>query len=187
MTTVLARLAPKSQIPNGEGHGGHAKLEQCDVAYALGGLRAGPAALLRAVYVREHDESNMRALTTWAWVESMRIAVESKWDIPKGRELLRKMSAAAVYFAVYPKSRKCPNCGGTGSVQPNQHNPTGDCGKCGKTGLATFTAEQMADVVGVSPKEWEQVWGPRFARIEAFIGEWHGIGLRHVRMRLQDE
>ncbi len=48
MSTPLARLAPKTLVPTGEGFGGHMRLEQCDVAYALAGLRQGPAALLRA-------------------------------------------------------------------------------------------------------------------------------------------
>lgn len=187
MTTVLARLAPKSQIPNGEGHGGHAKLEQCDVAYALGGLRAGPAALLRAMWAGDHGEANMRHLYVWAWQEAMDIAIRAQWQIPKHRMILHKMACRAVDEIVYKRLTLCPHCGGSKSVQPNQHNPTGQCAPCGNTGQANPTAEQMANIIGVPERDWQNVWAPRYVKIYARILEWSGIGMRHVRMRLQEE
>jgi len=185
--TAITMLSIKSQIPNGEGHGGFAKLEQCDVAYALGGLRAGPAALLRAAIAGDYGESNLRDLYVWAWQEAMDLAISAKWEIPKGREILRKMAKRAAEEIVFKRLTLCPNCGGSKSVQPNQHNPTGDCTPCGNTGTINPTAEQMASIIGVTEQEWRNVWAPRYVRVYGRILEWQGIGMRHVSMRLKDE
>ena len=186
MTKVLARLAPKTLVPTGEGFGGHVRLEQCDVAYALAGLEAGPAALLRAMWAGDTGEGNMRALYLWAWQEAAKAAVANRWDIPIRRELLRTLAARAVDELVYPQLIKCRHCGGSGQIQPNQHNPNGDCKPCGNTGQANPSDDDMAAMAGVTVQEWRQVWLPRFQAIYAALLSWHSLGIRHVRSRLTD-
>lgn len=187
MSTPLARLAPKTLVPTGEGFGGSARLEQCDVAYALAGLRAGPAALLRAIWAGDHGQANMRALHLWAWQEAAQIAIDNRWAVPQGVGILRKMSDRAVSEVVHKGLTQCQSCNGTTWVQPNQHNPTGACAKCSQTGLNYPTPEEMAAIVGVSTIEWVNLWALRYMRVLARMMEWNAIGIRHVRSRLRED
>lgn len=186
MTTPIARLATRTMVPTGEGFGGHVRLEQCDVAYALAGLPPGPAALLRAMYAGDHGAGNMRDLYLWAWIEAASLASDSRWEIPQGRMILRRLSDRAVNEIVYPHLTMCPHCVGARSVQPNQHNPSGDCRLCNNTGQRNPTADEMAAVVGDSIEQWRAVWAPRYMRVFARILEWHAFGMRHVRDRLRE-
>lgn len=187
MSTPLARLAPKTLVPTGEGFGGHLRLEQCDVAYALSGLKGGPAALLRAMYAGDTGQGNMRDLYLWAWQEAADVAAKGGWAVPRGVMILRKMSDRAVNELVYPHLTLCPHCSGAKSVQPNQHNPNGDCRLCNGQGVRVPTAEEMADVLGVSSVEWANVWAMRYMRLYARLLEWHAYGMRHVRRKLREE
>lgn len=179
-------LAPRTLIPNGEGFGGFAKLEQCDVAYALSGLTAGHAALLRAVYALDHGHANMRALYLWAWQEAVAIAVDRKWSPPRGKELVKSLAERAANEIVFPQLTMCQHCNGAKSVQPNQFNPNGDCKPCGNTGQANPTDADMAEYFGLSEVEWKAAWLPRYAVIFARLLELQSDGLRHVANRLKD-
>lgn len=186
MGNPLSRLAPKTLVPTGEGFGGHVRLEQCDVAYALAGLGNGPAALLRACLGGDQGEANMRDLYLWAWQEAVRVSVDRRWNPPRKAELLRALSARAVDEIVYPQLLLCPHCHGSKAVQPNQYNPNGDCKPCGNTGRRNPTDDEMATAFGLTEAEWAE-WLPRYAVIFARILEWQSSGMRHVRERLNDD
>lgn len=178
MSTPLARLAPKTLVPTGEGFGGHLRLEQCDVAYALAGMDNGPAALLRAMYAGDTGQGNMRDLYQWAMAEARRIGWEGNTDT---------LACRAVDELVYPRLTMCPHCGGAKSVQPNQHNPNGDCSACGNTGQRNPTVDEMAAIAGVSTADWCNVWFPRYVRIFGRLLECHAIAMAHVRDRLRED
>jgi hypothetical protein len=182
----LARLAPRTILPNGEGFGGFQPLEQCDLAYALAGLRDGPEALMRATYGGDHGEANMRTLYIWAWQEAASLAERHGWTPPKGQELLRALAARAVDEIVYPRLTKCPHCRGAGAVQPNQYNPNGDCRPCANTGQRNPTDAEMAAMFKLSSEEWRRV-GAWYVRIFAAMVRWLNIGASHARNRLREK
>lgn len=187
MSTPLARLAPKTLVPTGEGFGGFARLEQCDVAHALAGLPLGPTALLRAMYAGDTGQGNMRDLYLWAWINAAELAVRMGWQLPQRQMILRRLSDRAVDELVYPHMIMCPHCGGAKSVQPNQHNPQGDCRLCNNTGQRNPTDEEMAAVLEVSLEDWRNLWVKRYAQLYASLLEWHSIGMKHLRDRLADD
>lgn len=187
MSTVLARLAPKTLVPTGEGFGGFLKLEQCDVAYALAGLPLGPAALLRAMYALDHGQSNLRDLYLWAWQEAAAIAVDNGWEVPKRVSILSALSARAVDELVHPQLTMCAHCNGSGGVQPNQYNPDGSCTPCANTGKHNPTDEEMAAMFKLTLADWRNIWLPRYVKIYGRLLEWHSTGERHVRKRLKGE
>lgn len=187
MASPLSMLAPRTLIPNGEGFGGFAKIEQGDVAYALSGLVDGQAAFLRAVYALDHGTANMRALYLWAWQQAISVAVDRGWQSPKGSELLKSLSERAVAEIVYPQLTMCAHCRGAKSVQPNQHNPSGDCKPCGNTGQANPSDSDMAGYFGMPESEWKASWLPRYAVIFAKLLELKSDGLRHVNSRLREK
>jgi len=183
---ALSRLAPKTLVPTGEGFGGFAKLEQCDIAQALCGLPQGQAALLRAIYSLDLGESNVRHAYLWAWQEAVNVAIENGWQPPKGKELLRLMSERIVNEFVFPQLTKCQHCHGTRAIQPNQHNPTGVCGHC-TTGAHPNDDAEMAAMFDVSDEFWMSKGRLWFVRIYARLDEWRESGVRHVAWRLRDE
>lgn len=187
MSKQLAMLVPKTLVPTGEGAGGFAKLRQCDVAHALAGLPHGAAALLRAMYADDQGEANLRDLYLWAWQEAIGMAADRQWAVPKGRELLRALSARAVEELVCPQAGYCPKCRGTGRVRGCRRNPTGACAACDKTGRSSPTDAQIAVSLALTESEWRTVWAARYAQIVDRLRGWHDDGLAHVMGRLSDQ
>jgi ribosomal protein L32 len=139
------------------------------------------------MYAGDFGSSNLRDLRIAAWMAAVEIADRFRWHIPKGRETLKTLAKRACDELIYPNLTHCPNCGGSGRVHPNDHNRDGECKACNTSGKRIPDEYEMAELIGVTPEEWRNVWAMRYLRIYARILEWHAIGCANVRKKLGDE
>lgn len=182
MARVLAKLATKTLIPTGEGAGGFVKLTSIDVSHALSGLPSGHTALLRAMYAKDHGQSNIETLHRELMREARRLSEKHHWNAKI--KTLEKIVSRVIDEAIHPGLSKCSGCGGSGHVQPNQYNTKGDCRLCGNTGERRITDEETAFSIGVTLPGWRAQWRKRFVMIYSVRMSWESVGLLHLRERL---
>ena len=115
MSGLLLKLSPKTASLS-VGGTGKPDLEPCDIAAALSMLNLDEfeTMYIRARVLDAEPWGMGTTLEIMGWMRAMDIAIANKWDMPKGKELIRALMFQVMDRRIRAKSAKCGACRGTG-------------------------------------------------------------------------
>lgn len=171
---LLARLAAGRQWDSGPGSTGSDKLTTADIAAGLAGLDRATALLLTAKYGGSLADALEAEIPLYLQVVDH--ANRRRWKVPKGRELLRRLTRLAIYETIHPAT--CPRCNGVGQ------RGTRSCPGCGGSGRANMNQRERARFAGVHGANWSRTWGARYEEVHRLTRSMEQAGLRHVRRKI---
>lgn len=173
----LSALAPKTQTLDILS-GGSGDLTRTEIAGLLSGLDRGPAMLAWHAFADGPRQDAEIAL----FMALMDEASKRGWDIPKGKEIHRKI--ADMVLAIYLHPPKCPSCHGRG--EDYFSSPPTACSNCKGSGNWPMTTKARAQMLGVSEREYRKKWAERERVCAAILSEWLGEIWRKVAEKLTD-
>jgi hypothetical protein len=128
----------------------------------LAGLSDEAMAYAMARYVG--DSSAQPRLFYAAYLRMGDVAIRERWKLPRGEEMLRKLTLTALFELMHGKP--CQNCDGEGFVGVNL------CVGCEGTGKACLPCVAVARAVGRSEKQFHEVWKPRYRLVVRELWWW---------------
>ena len=159
---TLALLTARSTNLNRVTRGGKPALTSSDVAAALSGI-SSPATDY-ALYRYVGDTSAQPRLFYIAYLRAVDVANRDGWQPPKGSEIIRKMTKAALVETF--DCPVCRSCGGTGYLGAKS------CTQCGGGGTARIPDSTIAHALGVDKSNYSRTWRDRYQSVRRDIGGW---------------
>jgi hypothetical protein len=99
-----------------------------------------------------------------AYLRTVDVAIRERWKLPRGEEMLRKLTLVALFELM--NCKPCPLCDGEGFVGVNL------CMGCEGTGKACLPCVAVAKAVGRSEKQFHEVWKPRYRLVVRELWWW---------------
>ncbi len=178
---ILAKLNPKN-IRFDVGSGGIPELEQCDIAAALAGTPKLPELAVKLALVKyagQHQE--LGKLFYWTRDAAVTLAVKHGWRPKKGQ--LGGISIYAIWEHVDP--HHCPVCDGSGKRLDEWRKPL-NCRACNGLGVALVPDEYKAEIAGIDPVEWVNVWLKRATMLADHLERMDRWAVGRIRLRLKE-
>lgn len=179
---ALAKLAPAAGMR--QGSGGIPEYTAADIAAALAGCD-DPLATMLVLYKWALMGDIAQKLERAAYLMAVDIAVKEKWQIPKGKELVRHMTRLAILESSNPP--KCNTCNGLGKEYTNEGGLKQiACRACGGGGARRMTGELRSLIVGLDPSRWSKTWGRRYETILDALQRREEYAIRHMSRRMSE-
>lgn len=175
---ALSMLAAKAGM-NPHARGGIPEWTPQDVAAACAGLSR--LHHLLALRTWALDTSVDAELERYAYLRASDLATAGKWEIPKGREYVRKMVRLGIGEIVHPST--CRVCGGAGERLLN--DKVTSCRRCAGTGRTTLSQADKAHHVGMDPAAWQRRWSRRYEEVYTMLREVEREAIRSIQKRLR--
>lgn len=115
---LLCRMIPKTANLNG-GAGGIPELTPMDIAAALSYMKLSDfeTRYIRAALLQSEAWGPTSELGYAAWDWAVSKAIRENWNIPRGKETLRRLSFVAIASRIDRRHFVCGNCGGSGMIR----------------------------------------------------------------------
>lgn len=171
---VVSKLAAGT-TPLEKGSGGAPALTQSDAAACCSGLSDSQYELLTAKWARYEGVLPRLAYRLMSEV-TCDMAVREKWEIPRGRLYMRKMTLLALAEVLDPQI--CRRCKGTQFIGHRT------CPSCRGTGHRRLHGAQRARIIGCDKSRWYRVWAPRYEAVYRQIADLEISGLASIRRQM---
>lgn len=184
MTTpaVLAKLNPKT-VRFDVGSGGVPEFEQCDIAASLAGDPPLPELAVKLALVKyAGQQQELGKLFYWTRNAAVTLAVKHGWKPRKGQ--LGGISVYAIWEHVDP--HYCPVCQGSGQ-RMNEYRHSVRCVACAGSKFALIPDEYRAEIAGIDPVEWLNVWLRRATLLSDHLAKMDRWAVGRIKSRLSDE
>lgn len=172
MPELICKMIPHS-IPYGAPFGGTTEITQTDIAAALSYLKLNDfeTRYIRACLLDAEPWGPTSPLgyDAWDWVVGKAIA--GGWQIPQGKETLRRLSFVALATRIDRRQFVCGACNGAGVVLSG--SLLAKCGACQGERADPVTGQLIGDgrrqrsdrfygrLLGVNHETYKQTWAPR--------------------------
>lgn len=172
MSNLICKMVPHS-IPYGAPFGGTTEITQTDIAAALSFLKLNDfeTRYIRACLLDAEPWGPTSPLgyAAWDWVVGKAIA--GGWQIPKGKETLRRLSFVALATRIDRRQFVCGACNGAGVVLTG--SLLAKCGACQGERADPVTGQMIGDgrrqrsdrfygrLLGVDHKTYSATWAKR--------------------------
>lgn len=160
------------------------KLSSWDLAAAMsfGGASRAEALSVLAKWVQ--DKSAQEELFYAIYDQVVQVATKKKWRIPKGKQLLRKLTRLAIMEHIAPC--RCQRCKGRGMLYGLGRVPK-VCPSCGGVGGGLYlSGREKARLVEVSGTAWRNTWLWRYNEILRMLQDIDSKGLLSLAKGLKD-
>lgn len=183
MGELVCKMVPHS-IPYGAPFGGTTEITQTDIAAALSYLKLNDfeTRYIRACLLDAEPWGPTSPLgyDAWDWVVGKAIA--GSWQIPQGKETLRRLSFVALATRIDRRQFVCGSCNGAGVVLTG--SLLAKCGACQGERADPVTGQLIGDgrrqrsdrfygrLLGVNHETYRQTWAPR---LNGLLADLHAI------------
>lgn len=151
-------------------------------AIAMGGADEGETLMVLAKWVQ--DKSAQARVFYIIYDRVVEAAVKKKWRVPKGQELLRKLTRVAIAEAIDPKC--CPTCAGRRYVWMKGDTVARLCPTCNGMGKRGWRDEDRARLAEISLSSWSKRWGARYFIIIGIVSRFERAGLESLKRGMMD-
>lgn len=181
MARILARLTVRAQNLGERSSGGIDGLTPQDIAAACAGMADDQYLLLLRLYTQ--DRTVQKRLFYVIYDESTKIATRSKWRVPDGKELVRKMVELAIAEVINP--RACPACNGKGEVWLKGMAVPTQCQACEGGGRKPPTTREKAKALDLEESNFAKHWRSKYEKIFNYVNSLDVGALEFLRKKLQ--
>lgn len=172
---LMARLTARGAQPD-QVFGGKPALDKMDIAAACAKLRSLPFHFIMAKYCDDF-QSALRAVGE---LQDVMCQKSPQWA---DMDPLKRAHAACALVAEFIGARKCPRCGGRGSVVEN--SSVVDCKPCDGTGFKAMSASARAKACGIPESTFRyQRLNDRFQDMIRYLNEAEINALESISRRV---